>query len=190
LLHTTIPRKIIPFAAATTVPAKILAAAEIVAMIAAGIGAVIAAAADVGDAGADVHAADAHRVVRVAQEADAIFLHRNMLLRKAASLAAMIIAGDNLAVTTTGVRRLRALRRLQRPVSLRKRSFFPASRSQNIAASPPFRLRPFPVLSMKLTKSRALSKKFHRARRAISLPPLQAAAAFLAASLAVCLAGC
>ena len=42
----------------------------------------------------------------------AICLHRNMLLRKAASPADMIIAEDNLAVTTTGVRRFRALRRL------------------------------------------------------------------------------
>jgi len=81
-------------------------------MIAAETVAVIAAAAAVGDAVAGVHAADAHRVVRVAQEADAIFLHRNMLLRRAASPADMIIAEDNLAVTTTGVRRLRALRRL------------------------------------------------------------------------------
>src|SRR6267154_1226533 len=100
LRHTTTPHKIIPLAAATTVPAKILAAAGIVAMIAAETVAVIAVAAAVGDAVAGAHAADA------------IFLHRNMLLRRAASPADMIIAEDNLAVTTTGVRRLRALRRL------------------------------------------------------------------------------
>jgi len=86
-----------------------LAAAGIVAMIAAETVAVIAVAAAVGDAVAGVHAADALKAPRAV---GAICLHRNMLLRKAASPADMIIAEDNLAVTTTGVRRLRALRRL------------------------------------------------------------------------------
>jgi hypothetical protein len=181
----TIPRKIIPLAA-TTVLAKILAAAGIVAMIAAETGAAIAAVVAVGDAVADVLAADA---LKAARAAGAICPPRNMLPRKAASPADMTIAADSRAVTTTVVRKLRVPRRLQRLVSPRKRSFSPVNRSQNIVASPPLRLRPFRVSNMKHAKIKTLSKKLRRVLLATFRPPLPAAAASLAASPAVCRAG-
>jgi hypothetical protein len=156
-------------------------------MIAAETGAVIAAVVAVGGAVADVHAAGAHKVL---QAAGAIYLPRNMLLPKAASPADMTIVADNRAVMTIGAQKLHGSLHLPLLLLPRTRSFFQVNRSQNIAASQPLRLRPFPVLSMKLTNSRTLSKRLRPAPLAICRPPLRAAAAFLAGSLAACLAGC
>jgi hypothetical protein len=158
ILHpiTIPPRTILP-AAPTTALARILAAAETVTEVE--TVAVIAAVVAVGVAGADVIAADARKLVR----ADAICLHLNMLPRKAASPADMTIVVDNRAVTTIGVRKLRAPRRLPRQASPRKKSFFRVNRWQNIAASLPLRPRLFPSLNMKHARSRTPSKKLRRA---------------------------
>ena len=163
-----------------------MAVVAIVAMIAAETVVVIAAVVAVGDAVADAHAADAHKVL---QAAGAICLLRNMLPRKAASPADMTIVADNRAVTKTGVRKLRAARRHPLPLLPKTRSFSPVNPSQNIAASLPLPPRLFPVLNGKPEKSRTRPKKLHRVQAAICPPPLRAAAAFLAASLAVCLVG-
>jgi hypothetical protein len=140
--------------------------------------AAIAAVAAVGDAVVDANAADARRVA----QAGAIFLHRNMHRHKAASPADLTIVADNRALTTIGVRKLRASRRLPRQASPRKRSFFPVNRWQNIVASLPSLPHLFPLLSMKHMKSKTTSKKSLRAQAAICLPPPRAAAAFLAGS--------
>src|SRR2546421_2178131 len=100
----TTQRKTILPAAAMIVPDRILA---VVGIAAPTVGE-IAAAVDVGDALADAIAADAHKVV----PEGAICLPRNTRRRKAATLADMTIVVGSLAVTTIGVRRLRAIRRL------------------------------------------------------------------------------
>jgi hypothetical protein len=122
-----------------TGPARIMAVAMIAARIAAATEVVIAAVADDGDAVADDAAEAGHLVVPVAA---GTCLLQNMHHRKAASPAATTIAAGSRAVTTIGARKLRVARRLPLPMSPKKRSFSPANRSQNIAASPWHRLRP------------------------------------------------
>jgi len=92
----------------------------------------IAAVAGVGAAVADGVAEAGHRVVRVAA---GICLPQNMLHRRAANPAATTIAAHSRAVTTIGVRKLRAARGLLLQNLLRSRFFFRANRWQNIAAS-------------------------------------------------------
>lgn len=162
-----------------------MAGAVTAAAIAAVTVAEIAAGVAVGDAVADARAADVRRV----PQAGAICLPRNMHHHKVASPADMIIAAESRAVTTIGVPKLRAARRLHLQVSPRKKSFFRVNRWQNIAASLQLRPRLPPLLSTKHTKSRVQSKKLHRARPAICPQPLRAAAAFLADSPAGCPAG-
>lgn len=130
--RTTIPRRTILPAAAATAPPRILDAVVIVAMIAAGTVAAIAAVVAVGDAVADALAVDARKA---AQAVGAICLPQNMLRHKAANPAATTIVAANLAPTTIAALILRALRRHPLPLLPRTKSFFPANRSLNIAAS-------------------------------------------------------
>jgi hypothetical protein len=109
-----------------------MAVVTIVVRIAAATAVVIAAVADAGAAVEDDAAEAGHRAVRVAAET---CLLQNMHHRRAANPAATTIAAGSRAVTTIGDRKLRGARRLPRPMSPRKRSFSPANRSQNIAAS-------------------------------------------------------
>jgi hypothetical protein len=147
--------------------------------------AVIAAAAAVGVAVAGARAADAHRVARER----AICLPRNMPRPRAANPADMRIAAVRRAVLTIGVRKLRVLLRLPRPMPPRTRSSFPVNHWQSIATSQ--RLHPLLllVLSMKCAKSAPASRKLHRAPPATCPQRLRAAATFLAGSLAGCPAG-
>src|SRR5882762_1350114 len=130
--RTTIPRRTILPVAEASARARTLAAAMIAEETAA---ATADAAADgVGVGEEDARAEDAHKVVPAA---DAISRPQNTLRRRAVNLAGTIIVAHNHAGTTTGVKTPRAAPvLLLRATPTRRRSFFPANRSQNIAASP------------------------------------------------------
>src|SRR5437879_1479542 len=106
--RTTIPRKTILPAAATTVLDKALAGAVTAAAIAVVTVAGIVAAVAVGDAVADAIVADARKAV----PADAICPLPNIRRHRAASPADTIIVVDSLAVTTIDRKSTRATRRL------------------------------------------------------------------------------
>jgi hypothetical protein len=110
-----------------------MAAAMTVAEIAVATEVVIAAVEAVGAAVAVAIAADGRRAVRAA---GAICRLPNTPRPRVANRAATIIVVDSHATMTTGVRKLRAaLLLLLRWTPSRTRLFFPASHSQNIAAS-------------------------------------------------------
>lgn len=158
-----------------------------VAMTEAEIAVAIAAVEAVGDGAEDAIVAAARQVVPVADE---IYRRPNMLRRRAANRAATIIAASSHAVTTTGVRKARGLRarrlRWNRP---KKRFFFQANPSQNIAASPRRRRHLRQPSSTTLMMYSLNQWRVRRARRLLFRQRVLAAAMFRAASPAVFLAG-
>src|SRR6266403_2738355 len=188
--RTTIPHRTILLVVGASARARTLAAATIAEETAAATAAATAdAAADGVDVGEeDARAEDAHKVVPAE---DAISRPQNTLRRRAVNLAAMIIVARNHAGTTTGVKNPRAAQvRLLRATPTRRRSFFPAKRSQNIAASSPRHQHPQRWLSTKLMISSLKRRKLRPGRLAPRHPPPpQAVPTFRAGSRAAFLAG-
>src|SRR5882724_12202580 len=185
LRHTTIPRRTILPAAGANARARTMAAATIAEVTAAVTADAAADGVVVGEE--DALAEDARKV---APAADAISRPQNTLRRRAMNLAATTIAEASHAGTTTGVKTPRAAPVLLLPwTPTRSRSFFPANRSQNIAASPQRHRRQW--LSTKRMISSLKRRKLRRGQLATwHSPPPQAAPTFPAGSRAAFPAGC
>src|SRR5712664_1899854 len=181
LRRTTIPHRTILPAAAANARARTMAAATIAEVTA-------DAAAD----GVVVGEEDAlaEDVRKAARAEDVISRPQNTLRRRAVNRAATTIAEASHAVTTTDVKTPRtAPVPLLRQTPTRSPSFFPANRSQNIAASPQRHRRQW--LSTKRMISSLKRRKLRRGQLATwHPPPPQAAPTFPAGSRVAFPAGC
>src|SRR6266478_6203372 len=184
--RTSIPLRTILAVTEASARARTLAAAMIGEETAA---ATADAAADgVGVGEEDARAEDARKLVPAA---DAISRPQNTLPRRAVNLAGTIIVARNHAGTKTGVKNPRAAPvLLLRATPTRSRSFFPANRSQNIAASLQRHQRRHRWLSTNLMISSLKRRKLRPGRLAPRhSPPPQAVPTFPAGSRAAFPAG-